>query len=259
MNKTGCTHIAKLLAELFDGEQLRKHNTATEEQINSDRYFISSIRNPWDWYLSLWTFGVQGDGSLVKRLTRRNLFKPLISIIINPKKKYAKLLDRLSRNVALWRDVYDSPDSVASFRKWLMLIHDPSNSHWLEEGYGDTEITNLCGFMTYRYLNLCCSRARELSNPDLISSYTDLVQFENNNCYIDYFIKQESLEDDFCEVVEKLRPLSQEEKDLIYGSNKTNTSKRSLLISEYYDEESIELVRNRDRLLIDKFNYSPPK
>jgi len=71
IQKTGCTHIASLLSMLFNGEIIEKHNTTTPEQIKSTKYILSSIRNPWDWYLSLWTYGVQGNGALMQRLTKK--------------------------------------------------------------------------------------------------------------------------------------------------------------------------------------------
>jgi hypothetical protein len=259
MQKTGCTHIATLLSNLFDGRQIGKHNAATEDQITSNRYFISSTRNPWEWYLSLWTFGVQGNGALMHRLTKRHFSRCIKSAIKHPKKACAGLLDELSKSVSLWRSVYTRSDDVESFRKWLKLMHNPRNSHFLGEGYGQTVITHLCGFMTYRYLGLCCRNIMELNNSRGISNYADLARFENENCYIDFFIRQESLEDDLCKAVEKLRPLTHEEKELIYSAKKTNTSKRSLSISDYYDEESIELISSRDRLLIEKFDYFAPQ
>jgi hypothetical protein len=67
MPKTGSTHIALLLSQIFDGKEAEKHIAASKDQINSGVYLLSSIRNPWDWYLSLWTFGVQGNGSLLAR------------------------------------------------------------------------------------------------------------------------------------------------------------------------------------------------
>ena len=259
MQKTGCTHIASLLSSLFDGEQVGKHNAATQDQLGSDKYVISSIRNPWDWYLSLWTFGVQSKGALFQRLAKRNRLGSLQAALRHPKRNSSGLFDKLSKDVTLWRDLYDRSDNVESFRKWLKLMHDPENSRFMGEGYSDTAITGLCGFMTYRYLYLCCQNAGELNRPGSISSYADLVQFEEDNCYIDFFIRQESLEDDFCEAVEKIRPLTQVEKQAIYGEKKINTSKRSLSISEYYDKESIELIRGRDRLLVDRFEYLPPQ
>lgn len=258
MQKTGCTHIASLLSSLFDGKEIGKHNAATQDQITNKMYFISSIRNPWDWYLSLWTFGVQGNGALMERLTQKNIVSSLKQTTNYPKKSFPSLFVEVPKDSNVWCDVYNNSDNVELFRKWLKLMHNPINSHFLGEGYGDTEITGLCGFMTYRYLYLCCQNIRKLKNSRLISNYADLLQFENNNCYIDFFVRQESLENDLCEAVEKVRPLTLEEKELIYGAKKTNTSKRSLLISDYYDKESIELIGSRDRLLIDKFCYSPP-
>ncbi|WP_143537594.1 hypothetical protein [Rubrivirga marina] len=256
MQKTGCTHIAKLLSELFDGEQLGKHNAATPDQIQSDRHFISSIRNPWDWYISLWTFGVQGNGGLFQRLTTKNLLPHVKASISNPRRNYPGLVNELSRDASLWTRLYDDSDNVESFRTWLRSIHDPSNSLSIGEGYGNTKISSFCGFMTYRYLYLCCANSDLLAKS--VANKSDLKDYEKDNCYIDSFIRQESLECDLCLAIENVRSISQEEREFIYKAKKTNTSKRSLSASDYYDEGSIELVRSRDRLLIDKFDYSPP-
>lgn len=235
MQKTGCTHVARMLGKLFDGENTaRKHNTATTEQLNSGRYFISSIRNPWDWYLSLWTFGVQGRGGFMNRLTR------------------------LTEDSVRWKSVYSNSANIDSFRKWLKMIHDPANSCYLGEGYGDTTITRLCGFMTYRYLYLSSRNINKVRVNEEISSFEELFQFDNENCYIDYFVRQEALEETLCKAIEQVRTLTQKERKLIFESEKTNTSVRTLSISDYYDKESIDLIQFRDRLIIEKFNYSPP-
>jgi len=258
MQKTASTHIALLLSKIFDGEQIGKHNPATKEEILSGRYFLSSIRNPWDWYLSLWTFGVQGKGGLRYRLTNKNISNIIKQTIDNPKENFKQLITELLKNTNLWQNIYTSSEDIKSFRKWLKLIHNPKYSRFLGEGYGDTNIYNFCGFMTYRYLYLCCDNIGEIRNSREIVNYEKLIEFEKNNCYIDFFIRQETLEDSLCEVIEKIRPLTESERELIYKAKKTNTSKRKLSISDYYDKESIELIANRDRLLIEKFNYSPP-
>lgn len=234
MQKTGCTHIASLLSKVFDGKLVSKHNAASSEQIDSNYYFISSIRNPWDWYLSLWTFGVQGGGGLANRLTNK------------------------TKDTSLWREVYEDSSNVELFRKWLRLIHTPDNSSYLNKDYGDTAVTEFCGFMSYRYLRLCCSEASKLDNHRLIASSADLVKFEKKTCYIDFFIRQECLEDDFLRAIERIKPLNKVEKDKIFNAEKVNISTRPHTLSRYYDKESIELIYNRDRLLIDKFGYTPP-
>lgn len=259
MPKTGCTHITLLLSQIFDGEKAEKHIPASKDQINSSIYFLSSIRNPWDWYLSLWTFGVQGNGRLMNQLTRRNYRHALKLTLKNPFKNHFALFYETTKDISCWSDVYDESTSVESFRKWLKLIHNPSNAHRLSDGYGDFAVNEFCGFMSYRYLMLCCSNPDNLKNSKMFSSYADLAEFEKKNCYINFFIRQESLEDNFCEAVEKIKPLTQKEKDAIFGAKKTNASKRPLRVSDYYDQESIDLIYDRDRLLIEKFGYAPPK
>jgi hypothetical protein len=258
MQKTGCTHIASLFSKLFIGEQIGKHNAATDDQLASCRYFISSIRNPWDWYLSLWTYGVQGNGGIRHRLIKRHVWRAVKTAAESPRKACVSALHELSKSARSWRKVYDRSDNVASFRQWLKRIHDPRHSHSLGEGYGFTSVPRLGGFMTYRYLRLCCRNLEELSRGKSIVRPADLARFEKDNCYIDFFIRQESLEDDFCKAIEKVRPLSAEEKEFVYRAKKLNASQRSLTFSDYYDCESLELVSRREELLIKKFNYAPP-
>lgn len=258
MQKTGCTHIAALLADLFDGEQVGKHNAATPDQIRRGGYFLSSIRNPWDWYLSLWSFGVQGEGGLRERLTQRRFPTPGTLAARHPMRYARRVREELSKDTALWRATYDHAENIQSFRRWLKEIHDPSNSRHLGEGYGDTVLPALCGFMTHRYLRLCCQNSKDLQTPSRLSGHVDLVRFEQDNCYIDFFIRQESLEESLIAGVEKVRALTEEEKRKIYAARKTNTSRRSFSVTDYYDEASTELVAQRDRLIIGKFGYSAP-
>lgn len=254
LQKTGTTTIAALLMKLFDGVMIGQHNPATPEQLKTIPNFISSIRNPWSWYLSLWAFGVQNGGGFMRRLTMQTHKNP--NRVISP----AADIDEadLPEDVRLWRSVYDSSDNVESFRHWLRMIHDPANAHRLGEGYGNTSICQNCGFMTYRYLYLCCTNLEDIMNIGELYSYESLVDFDNKNCYIDHFVRQEALEDSLCEVLEHIRPLSDEDRALIYGAGRSNTSRKTLTISDYYDDESTGLVLSRDRLIVDKFGYEPP-
>ena len=260
--KTGSRHIVFLLSKMFNYERILTkkggmHNAASNDQIASNTYyFVSSMRNPWDWYLSLWTFGVEDRGALKARLTKHSYHR-LHELFLSG--NFLGSFYEVTKDVSLWRDVYADSRNVQSFRKWLKLIHDPKYAYVLSEGYGRSGLSGFCGFMSHKYLSTCCAEPEKLKTPGLLSNYTDLVCFEKKNCYIDFFIRQESLEDDFCEVVEKIiRPLTQEEKDEISQSKKKNTSKRPFAISDYYDEETIDLVFSRDRLLIEKFGYPPP-
>ena len=264
LQKTGCSHIASLLCQLFDCEVKGQHNAATPEQLASAQYFISSIRNPWDWYISLWAYGAQGEGRLMHSLTmstvpelsKLNFKLPLD--MQGDKDKFQAQFDIYIKSVQAWRDVYGAGNSVDGFRSWLKLIHDPKNYQYLGEGYSETAITKQCGFMSYRYLRLCCRNLEKLEGTGLELSVSEVVQFDKANCYIDYFIRQEALEEQLCEALERVRSLTKEERGLILSGGKSNISNRQFSIADYYDRESIDLVQDRDRLIIEKFNYSPP-
>jgi hypothetical protein len=258
MQKTGCTHIASILDTLFDGQTIGKHNRASEQDIQSEVFFLSSIRNPWEWYLSLWTFGVQGNGGLRNRLTKRSIRKSIKTALKNPARNFMIPFIEPFRNTKQWESVYDSSDNITSFRSWLKLIHAPNNSTLLGEEYGNTVITQFAGLMTHRYLFLCCKGLDKLKSTTTVENHEGLVSFDQKNCYIDFFVRQEHLEEDLCLGLDKIRKLSDEEKMMVFIKKKTNTSKRALTISDYYDQSSIDLIRGREKLIIEKFGYTPP-
>lgn len=260
MQKTACTHIANLLSQLFDGEMIGKHNVATKEQLESTPYFIASIRNPWDWYLSLWTFGLQSRGALMHRLTNRDLPQLFKMTLKNPLRHCKDYIHELTKSVQQWRDVYTTAsDDIIAFRRWLALIHHPDNYRTLGEGYADTKLIGVCGLMTYRYLYLCC-RQQELlrKKTSCPQNLAELLKFDTEHCYIHSFVRHEALAETLCSALTHIRTLLASERLLIFNATKTNTSLRLLNIDDYYDQASIDLIRHREQLIIEKFNYSPP-
>lgn len=259
MQKTGCSHIGWLLKQLFDGRLEGKHRAATPRQIAASPLCLSSIRNPWAWYVSLWTFGAQGDGALRHRLTGRSFEKAAAECLRRPARFPRPFLTECRRDVAAWRRVYTRHDDVNAFRGWLGMLLDPRQARFLGEGFGELQVRPPIGYMTHRYLSLCCRNARWLEQPGRIGSFADLLRFDREQCYIDAFIRQEALEDTFCEAVSRVRPLTDDERRMVYGAAKRNTSQRVRPVADYYDAGLLALVGERDRLLVEKFGYAPPK
>ncbi len=266
MQKTASQHIAKLLMQLFNGRIIGKHNSATPEQLQSNAYFVGSIRNPWDWYVSLWNFGVAGRGALLHNLTRREPCRAFKNILRKPTHwtAYQQAIDVLSKDVKKWRTVYSNDDEIASFRRWLTLIHN-SNNYALDNSYGcmssrstkHYDMNERWGFMTYRYISLHC-HCKQPTKELHFGDFERLQKFDNEYCYIHYFIRQEVLEDNLCTAIAQVKTLTDAEKSLIFNAKKTNTSARTLLLADYYDQASIDLVQEKERLIIEKFKYSPP-
>ncbi len=264
LQKTGSTHIAGVLAALFQGAWHGKLTGASPEQIRATPFFLSSIRNPWEWYLSLWTYGVGGEGGLRKRLTQRKLLRTMgapvnaTGVWRRGRSRLLSLRDELVKDIPAWRAGYASSDNPAAFRTWLSMIHDPRNARALGEGYGDSLSAPWYGFLTHRYCLLCCQNLQQLSAPSAIATYADLVRFEQDNCYIHEFVRQEALPETLSAALERVRVLTPAERALILGARRTNKSVRPLAIGDYYTADLIDLVAGRDRLIIEKFGYEPP-
>ena len=80
---------------------------------------------------------------------------------------------------------------------------------------------------------------------------------ENN--VIKLMIRNEELLDDFFKLFNLIGiDLTEELKMEIRKIKKTNVSLRSLTTADYYDDETKELVANREKLIINKYNYKFP-
>ena len=80
LGKTGCSYIRKVLDQnIKSGKLTSIHDQISNNLLNSKKLKIGSIRNPLDWYISLWSFGC-----LMKK--KDPLYSNLTSLRINPKR-----------------------------------------------------------------------------------------------------------------------------------------------------------------------------
>ncbi len=232
LQKTGCTHIARLLAQLVPGRQMAKHSRAPSGLVESRRVFVGSVRNPWDWYVSLWAFGCGGEGGLYELLTGGST----------------------ARN-AEWRRVYADSGDPLLFRQWLAMISATGN---LGERYGASTIRPFAGFFTYRYCRLFARDPRPLFSGG-IADAAALAEFDRRQNLVKHFIRNESLEDDLIRILGSCGyPLDARQLELIRTPVRTNASTRSRDHVRYYDAQTAQLVMDRERFIVDKHGYSPP-
>jgi len=255
LHKTGCTHIGKLLASLINGAQRGKHNPPPPVLINSDRNFLGSVRNPWDWYVSLWSYGCDHKGLVyshsVRPLSPEEQRAALPAAFINTTGTQSR---RYIRKPEEWKRCYSGTKSATAFRDWLHMMNDENYWHDFGEGYGTSPVSNFAGLLSYRYLNLFCRHVAAT-----INSIDDIKAYEEKNCFIDYFIRMEHLEDDFIAALKSCNiHINESQKQSIFSTQKTNTSSKRNEVAYYYDNETLKLVRERESLIIDKFSYTEP-
>jgi hypothetical protein len=232
LQKTGCTHIAKLLSKLVPGRQMAKHSRAPAGLIDGSRAVVGSVRDPWDWYVSLWAFGCGRQGAL-----------------------YELLAGGDSARHAAWRRVYADSGDPALFRQWLAMI---SETRFLGERYGASSIRAFAGFYTYRYCRLFARDDGALFSG-AIADAAALADFDRRQNVVGHFIRNEHLAEDLIQVLGLCGyRLDAQQLELIGAPARTNASARDRDHARYYDDRSVRLVLERERFIVDKHGYAAP-
>lgn len=265
LHKTGGTHIGKWLQTLVGGEQVGKHNRIPP--LLWDRFVIGSIRNPWDWYVSLWAYGCAGSGSVRKQSCRlvdlRYCWDELPHEMgrkwLSPNQWARQTISDVSKPIARWRNAYRDSESPEAFREWLCLLLDSRRRFDIGEGYGFSPISTQAGLLTYRYFKLFTKLGDELYSDTSLSSSERLSDVWNERRLVSFLVRNENLEEDLLMALDTAGvALSDDQKVTLLNArnNKLNASNRRAT-NFYYDQETIELVASRERFIAVQHGYFP--
>ena len=259
LHKTACTHIRDILNGLLVGELRGKHNQATAELFEGQHVFFGSVRDPWEWYVSLWAYGCDRLGALYSSVTKERSAVRELDWKSNPKGALLEAFGLRKRDPAAWRSTYADVNDAAAFRAWLRMMHDAQRKGDIGVGYSSSGVSRVAGLMTYRYLKLFCTKSGALKALDRLNTLEQIRAYEQKHCFIDHFIRNESLESDLFEGLTKHRvDFDSAARTTAQGLPKTNTSSRQHGVAYYYDEETAALVAQSERLIIEKFGYQAP-
>ena len=76
---------------------------------------------------------------------------------------------------------------------------------------------------------------------------------------MNYTLRTESLEKDFISFIKTLKiDINKNDEAMILNLEKTNTSLRKNSIIDLFDEECLNLIEDRERLVIEKYRYKKP-
>jgi hypothetical protein len=265
LQKTGSTHIKNLLTRLVGGENDGKHNVPTPEIIASGRQFIGSVRDPWSWYLSLWTYGCERKGSLYGRMTNpkhwRKTLKRMERKADQPASPEIAIQQRrLPLVVGPKRStdyLYADPANAAAFREWLCLIHSRRLRGVVDEDYDTSPINRIGGLMTFRYFNLFVQGTATMS-PE-VTTIEQLMAFEHQHLLLNHVVRQKTLVEDLLKAIAECGVvLSEKQQRWAREYRSSNRSTRPHAQGYYYDQASIDLVNQGEQFIIQRFGYSAP-
>ncbi|WP_334013445.1 hypothetical protein [Alteromonas sp. S167] len=263
LHKTAGSHIGMLLANTLGGEQIGKHNRIPVEL--RSKFVLGSIRNPWDWYVSLWGYGCDGKGSVFFNTTRKNnaldssnaLVREMFGSSLTPMLICRQWRHEQTKPTEIWQSVYKDVDDVEGFRRWIRLMFSEERRFDIGEGFGNSPLSSRHGLLSYRFFKLFTGIDRQIYAKNFNTTMDGLTRVWENYGFINAFVKQESLEEDFINALMLAGvTLSDTQQTEIRKAreNKTNTSSRKPS-KEYYDEETANLIFDRERFIIDKFSY----
>lgn len=257
LHKTACTHIRNLLVELVGGRLEGKHNPPGDDQFLPGRAFFGSVRDPWEWYVSLWSYGCDGRGGMFSLSTHRRGLRGR-GWKRNPVGAAAAVWQDLrGRDPGGWERLYTHTDDAETFRAWLERMMDPRYKTHLPLRYGNPSIMDYAGLLTYRYVHLFCRGPQ----PQLGGgrSVEDLVEYDRERCFITHFIRNERLEEDLLEALRACGVyVGAEAEARVLSAGRTNTSSRRRPASFYYTPETAALVARKEKVLVERFGYSAP-
>lgn len=264
MQKTGGSHIRRLLERYTDGKAVGKHNRLTDKY--ADHFVFGSIRNPWDWYVSLWAYGVSGRGAIRGRCVsgvdftyyHRMLPQAMGKHWLTPLELTRSIYQDFIKPVSAWKVAYNDVNNPKLFRQWLNRLLNEERRFDFGEGYGFSPISRHAGLFTYRYFRLF-TRGDHVFKDRRLNHFEGTVAFDQDFNIAGDMIRTESLEEDFIRIISTAGyALTVEELNAIRNMDggKTNVSQRQST-AFYYDDATFDLVANKERYLIEKYGYTP--
>lgn len=255
LEKTACTHIESILNSYLPGETVGKHGPLTFDA--GGRHVIGSIRNPFDWYVSLWAYGCLGQGQvhstlttgasqLTKRALRDRALHP-----VRWKEVPSVLMSTICHNKAEFRALYRDPDDPELFRAWLQRILEGPKRPYIQDDYPMQLIDKQLGLFSYRFLRLFTDFRAWTNHRSALRSAADVRQFYEDHSICSTFIRNERLEQDLATLLSGIG-LETTVEGLL--RDKINASKHRTY-REYYNDDLVELVRKKDGLICDLFSY----
>ena len=248
LQKTASSFITATLVDLFGARETARHDRLADE--DRSKFVIGSVRNPWDYYVSLWSFGCQGRGGVHKRVTHRRL-----EFARRQFPDFGFLLQEIAKPTRRWRAHYSEPHTPEKFNRWLVDIHNPAYASQVDPWYGLTEMRRVAGYATFRY---CRLYADDVDSVKACAKESTLKAVVSENYLPQSMIRFEHLADDLIAGTRAAGYVVDGALEKIVRERAAKPVNRSdhRPYWEYYDEASRDIVRRRDALIVERHGYT---
>jgi hypothetical protein len=262
LQKTACTYVNRLLTETF-GAQLTppKHGRIPAEFPCNGRAVVSTIRSPWEWYVSLWAFGCEkGNQGEAYRSTTNRQFRPLLGK--GPATSVQRLVGtwkECRKSTEHWRRLYQDPRDAGAFREWLCRMFEPAHAYDVSLDYAASTTSGFAGLLTFRYASLFWSDTRPLFGRDGVRSVAELQDVDREHNVVDFMLRNETLAADLVSVLRAVGHVIDDSLLKTLQRERRTNSSTHYPAAYYYDAATRDLVAQREAFIIAKYGYQPPR
>ena len=240
--RTGSRHTIRLLKRISNEHPVRawRHSSITKGgpfAHPKGKVVFTTVRNPWDWYVSLWCYGANNLEAIHRYLN-----------------------DVLSQDEV--NRLYDTTNPQAAFRKWLRTMHDPHFcNRFMQEYYPQSRLSSFMGLYTYRFLRVTTRYPRFFLHRWRIRDAAAIRPFHARRKAYDFVLFNENLTDDLVGFVSRYGNRCRFKRNAAEtirrrDDTRLNSSERPLAgYREYYDDDLRALVETRDAFFIEEFGY----
>ncbi len=264
LQKCASTTISGLLLKTVGGERLEPSHRRIDFDPGS-RFVFASVRDPWSWYLSMWSFGCQGKGLARRHTGSRPRLRSIGTTLIREVKSdrrslkaaLAEFSAHRSRPVEMYERLYRDVNDVGAFREWLRIVHDDAGASDLNPNYFLGSLPAIAGFYTFNYLWLFVRDIVPIQTVGAIKNSDALATFDAEQNICDAFVRTDRLSNDLPAALTCAGyDMNGELGDRVRAGSaiRANQSAHSALI-DYFDDSAVELVAGRDALIIAKHQF----
>lgn len=261
--KTGSTYIDQILIDFLDGKKTGKHNYPDQNLLSSGRNFVASIRDPFDWYASLHSYGCKvkeksGPYRKVKSFQPLNFkgfaFGQDIQFGLQAYSKF--LWHSLTADKASFLESYANSGDSVLFRSWLNMLHSDEYMYIINPIFAHSPLSRFAGLYTFRVIWLTCHNRHELLSSECPNDYESLAKWEKKNSFVDRFVRMECMATDLLSLFEDYGyDLSAEQTKKLQENKRHNASGHKRRLDTHYDQATANSIAARDRLIFEKFKY----